>query len=197
MAKPRKSKKTEKKKTKDWYAVLAPQAFDSKELGEVVTTDEAKLANRIIPSSLMDVTGKMSQANMYTTLNFRIKEIKGKTAYTELIGHKLSPGYIRTLVRRRRTVLHTVKDIQTSDDRMVRIKLISVTKDRISETMKKNLRVVIDEELTEASGKHGYYELMQEIIFGKLASKVFNRLKQITPMSRVEFRKTELKENLE
>jgi len=197
MAKPRKSKKTEKKKVKDWYTVLAPQAFDSKELGEVVTTDEAKLANRIIPSSLMDVTGKMSQANMYTTLNFRIKDIKGKTAYTELIGHKLSPGYIRTLVRRRRTVLHTVKDIQTNDDRMVRVKLISVTKDRISETMKKNLREVIEGELTEASGKYGYYELMQEIIYGKLASKVFNRLKQITPMNRVEFRKTELKESLE
>jgi len=197
MAKPRKSKKTEKKKVKDWYTVLAPQAFDSKELGEVVTSDEAKLANRIIPTSLMDITGKMSQANMYTTLNFRIKDIKGKTAYTELIGHRLSPGYIRTLVRRRRTVLHTVKDIPTTDERTVRVKLISVTKDRISETMKKNLREVINEELQEASGKYGYYELMNEVIYGKLASKVFNRLRQITPMNRVEFRKTELKENLE
>ena len=195
MAKPRKSKKTEKKKAKDWYTVLAPQTFDSKELGEVVTSDEAKLANRIVPVSLMDLTGRMSQANMYTTLNFRIKDIKGKTAYTELIGHKLSPGYIRTLVRRRRTVLHTVKDLPTNDERTVRLKLISVTKDRISETMRKNLRDAIDAELTEASGKYGYYELMQEIIYGKLASKVFNRLKQITPMNRVEFRKTELKEN--
>jgi len=197
MAKPRKSKKTEKKKVKDWYTVLAPQAFDSKELGEVVTSDEAKLANRIIPTSLMDITGKMSQANMYTTLNFRIKDIKGRTAYTELIGHRLSPGYIRTLVRRRRTVLHTVKDIPTTDERTVRVKLISVTKDRISETMKKNLREVINEELQEAAGKYGYYELMNEVIYGKLASKVFNRLRQITPMNRVEFRKTELKENLE
>ena len=197
MSKPRKSKKTEKKKAKDWYTVLAPQAFDSKQLGEVVTSDEAKLANRIVPISLMDVTGKMSQANMYTTLNFRIKEIKGKTAYTELIGHRLSPGYIRTLVRRRRTVLHTVKDIPTTDDRVVRVKLISVTKDRISETMKKNIREIIDAELAEAAGKYAYYDLMQEIINGRLASKVFNRLRQVTPMNRVEFRKTELKERVE
>ena len=197
MAKPRKSKKTEKKKSKEWYAVLAPQAFDSKEIGEVVTADEATLANRVIPISLMDLTGRMSQINVYTTLSFRIKEVKGKTAYTELIGHRLSPGYIRTLVRRRRTVLHTVKDLSTSDDRMVRVKLISVTRDRISETMRKNLRVAIEEELQEARGKYNYYELMQEIIHGRLSSRVFNRLKQITPMSRVEFRKTELKESFE
>jgi small subunit ribosomal protein S3Ae len=198
MAKPKKSRKTaEKKKAKDWYIVLAPQAFDSKQLGEVVTSDEAKLINRIVPVSLMDITGKMSQANIYTTLEFRIKEIKGKTAYTELIGHRLAPGYIRTLVRRRRTVLHTVRDLPTNDDHMVRVKLISVTRDRISETMKKNLRVVIETELSESAGKYGYYELMQEILHGRLSSKLYGKLKQITPMSKVEFRKTELKEFLE
>ncbi len=133
---------------------------------------------------------------MYTTLNFRITDVKGKTAYTELIGHQLSPGYIRTLVRRRRTVLHTVKDIATQDDRTVRLKMISVTKDRISETMRKNIRVAIDAELQDASGKFGYYELMNEVINGRLSTKVFNRLRQITPMNRVEFRKTELKETL-
>ncbi len=198
MAKPRKSRKTsEKKKAKDWYTVLAPQAFDSKELGEVITSDEAKLINRIVPVSLMDLTGRMSQANIYTTLEFRIKEIKGKTAYTELIGHRLSPGYIRTLVRRRRTVLHTVRDLPTNDDRTVRVKLISVTRSRISETMKKNLREVIEKELSEAAGKYGYYELMHEILNGRLSSKVYGKLKQITPISKVEFRKTELKETLE
>jgi ribosomal protein S3AE len=197
MAKPKKSRKTsEKKKAKEWYAVLAPSEFDSKELGSVTTSDEALLNNRIIKVSLMDLTGKMSQANMYTTLNFRIKEIKGKTAYTELIGHQLSPGYIRTLVRRRRTVLHTVKDLPTQDERTVRLKMISVTKDRISETMRKNIRVAIDAELSEASGKFNYYELMSEVINGRLSMKVFNRLRQITPMNRVEFRKTELQESL-
>ncbi|MBD3397601.1 hypothetical protein GF412_00505 [Candidatus Micrarchaeota archaeon] len=198
MAKPRKSRKTsEKKKAKEWYTVLAPQAFDSKELGEAIASDEGKLVNRVVPVSLMDITGKMSQANIYTTLDFRIKDIKGKTAYTELIGHRLSPSYIRTLVRRRRTVLHTVRDLPTTDDRTVRIKLITVTRERISETMKKNLREAIEKELSEAAGKYGYYELMQEIIYGRLSSKVFNRLRQITPMSKVEFRKTELKEALE
>jgi ribosomal protein S3AE len=195
MVKPKRSRKTsDKKKAKEWYAVVAPSEFDSKELGSVTTSDEALLQNRIIRVSLMDLTGRMSQANMYTTLNFRIKEIKGKTAYTELIGHQLSPGYIRTLVRRRRTVLHTIRDLPTQDERTVRLKMISVTKDRISDTMRKNIRAAIEAELAEASGKFNYYELMNEVINGKLSTRVFNRLRQITPMNRVEFRKSELHE---
>ncbi len=198
MAKPkRKSRRTEKKKSKEWYTVVAPQEFDSKELGEVLATDEGKVMHRIIPVSLRDMTGKMSQANIYTTLNFRIKDVKGKTAYTELIGHNLSPGYIRTLVRRRRTILHTIRDLPTSDDRNVRVKLLAVTRERISETMKKNLREIIEKQLSEASGEYDYYSLMQEIIHGRLASRIFNQLRQVTPMSRVEFRRTELHEDLE
>ena len=180
MAKPKKSKKADKKKSKDWYTVIAPQAFDSKELGHVVASDEDKLANRIIPLSLVDLTGRMSQANVYTTLNFRVKEIKGKNVYTELIGHHLAPGYIRTLVRRRRTVLHTVKDLSTNDDHIVRVKLISVTKDRISETMKKNLRVAIEAELSEASGKYGYYELPENLTLSEEIGGALEMYKEIT-----------------
>ncbi|MEM4272538.1 MAG: hypothetical protein QXH30_03020 [Candidatus Bilamarchaeaceae archaeon] len=196
-AKPKSKRTTEKKKAKGWYKVIAPPAFDSREIGEVVCAEEPTLPNRVISVSLMDISGKMSQANIYTSLRFRIKEIKGANAYTELIGHELAPGYIRTLVRRRKTVLHTVKDIPTKDDKTVRVKLISVTRDRVSETMRKNLRVAIEKEIAEASSGVGYYELMQDIIFGKLSTRVFNRLKQIAPMSRVEFRKTELKEQFE
>jgi ribosomal protein S3AE len=193
-----KSKRTmEKKKAKVWYKVIAPPAFDSREIGEVVCVEEPTLMNRIISVSLMDISGKMSQANIYTSLKFRIKEIKGTNAYTELIGHELAPGYIRTLARRRKSILHTVRDIPTKDDKVVRVKLISVTRDRVSETMRKNLRVAIETELTEATANSTYYELMQDVLFGKLSTKVFNKLKQITPMSRVEFRKTELKEQFE
>src|SRR5512137_2046553 len=138
MAAPKSKKTAEKKKAKLWYKAIAPSAFDGKELGDVTCDDEETLKNRVIPISLLDLTGKMTQANVYTTLSFRISEIKGSNAYTELIGHQLSPGYIRTLVRRRRTVIHTVRDIPTKDGKTVRLKLISVTRDRVSETMRKN-----------------------------------------------------------
>lgn len=189
-----KKKASEKQKAKEWYKVLAPEKYDSRELGEVAASDPKLLVNRIIPVSLSDLTGKFSQSSLYTSLDFRVKEVKGKSAHTELIGHCLSPSYLRTFVRRRRTVLHSVLDVSTRDEKEVRLKLVAVTREKISETQRKNLRRVIEDEVRLASKEHAYYELMDELMYGRLATRVFNKAKDVTPMSRVEFRKSELKE---
>ncbi|MDD2655491.1 MAG: hypothetical protein PHQ80_02380 [Candidatus ainarchaeum sp.] len=184
-------------KHKEWYKVLAPEKYDSKELGEVVASDGKLLMNRVIPVSLGDLTGKYSQSALYTTLNFRVKEVLGKAVHTELIGHSLAPSYMRTFIRRRRTVLHSVVDVNTKDDKQVRLKLISVTRDKISETQRTNLRRAIEEEVLSASKEFSYYELMDEIMYGRFATRVFNKAKVVTPMGRIEFRKSELKETFE
>jgi small subunit ribosomal protein S3Ae len=193
----KKKKSSEKQKQKEWYKVLAPEKYDSKELGEVLAADEKMLLNRVIPVSLGDLTGKFSQSGIYTTLNFRIKEIKGKTAQTELIGHSLSPSYLRTFIRRRRAVLHSVLDISTKDEKEVRLKLVAVTREKISEVQKGNLRRAIEDEVVSASESFPYYELMDEIMYGRLATRIFNKAKEVTPMDRIEFRKSELKETFE
>ncbi len=185
-------KKTEKKKIKHWYSVIAPEAFESKELGEITGADENALINRIIPISLCDITGKFSQANLYTTLKLRVKEVKGNNAYTSLIGHELSPNYIKTLARRRRSLLSSVIDITTKDDKKVRLKIVAITREKISQTMKKNVKTALLEELMSAIKEIDYKTLMDDIIYGKMATKLFNRLKTVTPMKRVEFKKTEL-----
>ncbi len=181
-------------KHKEWYKVLAPEKYESKELGELMAADGKMLVNRVIPVSLSDLTGKFSQSGLYTTLNFRVKEVKGKAAQTELIGHALSPSYLRTFIRRRRTVLHSVLDVSTKDEKEVRLKLVAVTREKISETQRSNLRRVIEEEVKAASREFSYYDLMDELMYGRLATRVFNKAKDITPMGRVEFRKSELKE---
>jgi small subunit ribosomal protein S3Ae len=181
-------------KHKEWYKVLAPEKYDSKELGEVVASDGKLLINRIIPVSLGDLTGKYSQSALYTTLNFRVKEVLGKAVHTELIGHSLAPSYMRTFIRRRRTVLHSVVDVNTKDDKEVRLKLVSVTRDKISQTQRTNLRRAIEAEVLVAAGEFSYYELMDEIMYGRLATRVFNKAKEVTPMGRIEFRRSELKE---
>ncbi len=192
-----KKKASEKQKLKEWYKVLAPEKYESKELGEVVASDGKLLLNRVIPVSLGELTGKFSQTALYTTLDFRVKDVKGKAAHTELIGHSLSPSYLRTFIRRRRTVLHSVVDVSTKDDKALRLKLVAVTRDKISETQRKNLRHVIEDEVRAASKEFSYYDLMDELMYGRLATRVFNKAKDVTPMGRVEFRKSELKETFE
>lgn len=192
----KKAKVVDKWKSKQWYSVLAPQSFDSKEIAEIISSDEGNLKNRVVSLSLAQITGQPSQSAIFTSLKFRIGEVKGKSAYTKLIGHEISPSYIKTLARRSRSIINVVHDLKTKDDQSVRVKLLAISGSEVSQNTKKNIYNAIMEELKKMSSEHAYDQLMQEIIFGKLASKIFNRLKQITMMRRVEVRKSELKETL-
>lgn len=190
----KKAKVVDKWKSKQWYTILAPSSFDSKEIGEVVSSDEENLKNRVVSLSLAEVTGQPSQSAIFTSLKFRIGEVKGKSAYTKLIGHEISPAYIKTLSRRNRSIISVVYDIKAKDDQVLRIKMLAISGSEVSQNTKKNIYHAIMEEVKKVGAESTSDQLMQEIIFGKFASKLFNRLKQITSMRRVEVRKSEIKE---
>ncbi len=181
----------DKWKLKKWYTVLAPPMFDNKEICEVVAAEDQMLTNRIVRISLMELMSTSSQTSMFTFLRFRISGVAGNTAQTTLIGHEVSASYIKTFARRGKTILHMVVDIKTKDDVGVRIKVVGVATGKISETTKRNLRNTIVDEIKKFGPTFKYDELMQEILYGRLVSKIFNHLKQITSMKRFEIRKTE------
>lgn len=186
----------DKWKKKKWYEVLSPEMFDKKQLGEIVAEDEKYLENRIIKKSLAELgVGATSQVAMFTTLHFRVKDVKATTAETMLIGHQIEPSYIKTFARRGRTLIHQVVDEKTKDGKEVRAKIIAVTGSRVSENTKRNLRTALVEETRDAIKKSNLKEAMEDIIYGRLSAKIYNRLKQITKMRRVEVGKSEIKES--
>lgn len=189
----KKVKVVDKWKAKKWYSVKTPQLFETKEICEVVAVDEAKLVNRVVKASLMElgVSGGASQMAMFTALRFRIKEVRGTDAYTTLIGHEIANSFIRTFARRGRSLIHQVVDDKTKDNENLRLKIIAVTGARVSENTKRNLRHVIVDECKKAIAEKNFDEIIQDVIYGRVSSRMFNRLKQITKMKRVEIRKSE------
>ncbi len=177
-------------KSKTWYTVLAPQMFESKEVGQIPATEDAHLMNRIVKVSLAELTGDISQS--YVNLHFRINEVKGKTAYTKLIGHEISAGYLRTLVRRRRNVVNEVVDVESKDGVKLRLKISIFTARRVSSPVKTALRNSTRDEVLLRVKEMDFQQLAQEIIFGKLSATLFNRLKKLCPVKRIEVRKSEI-----
>ncbi|MDO8553534.1 MAG: hypothetical protein Q7S22_01900 [Candidatus Micrarchaeota archaeon] len=190
----KKGKVVDKWKLKKWYTVQAPQMFDNKEICEIVASDDKLLVNRLIKVSLMELLGSSSQTAMFTTLFFRVIDVKGNVANTKFISHQVAPSFIRTFARRGKTLLHCVIDAPTKDNESVRLKFIIVTAGKISENTKRSLRNALVEEVKKFSPEFNYDALMQEILYGRLVSKLFNRLKQITALRRIEIRKSERKE---
>ncbi len=186
-----KGRTVDKWKTKSWYTVYAPEIFEGKEIGKVPATEDKILLNRIIRIGLADITGDFSQTNI--TVRFRIDTVKGKAAQTKLIGHELSRGYLKTLVRRGRSVLNVVQDVLTKDEIPLRIKTAIFTARRTSTPAAKEIRRQVRDEVAARTKSATFQQLEQEIIFGKFSSKVFSKVKKIAPMRRVEIRKTEVR----
>lgn len=129
--------------------------------------------------------------SMFTTLLFRIKEVKGTDAHTILIGHDIAPSFIKTFARRGRSLIHQVADEKTKDNESLRLKVIAVTGASVSQNTKRNLRNALVEETKKAITEGKFDDVMQDAIYGRLSARIFNRLKQITKMRRVEVRKSE------
>jgi small subunit ribosomal protein S3Ae len=195
MAGKRKAKVMDKWKQKKWYTVVSPGIFDSKPLCEVVAIEDHQLKDRIIKTSLADLgmTGT-SQVAMFTSLKFRIGDVKGDTANTKLIGHEVAPSYIKTFARRGRSLIHQVVDVKTKDGVGIRLKVIAVTGARVSENTKRNLRELMVKEVLGNASALKFEELVTEILYGRFVSKLYTALKAITKMRRVEIRKSEIKE---
>lgn len=181
-------------KKKQWYDVLAPEAFDSKEIGQIVATEESSLLNRIIEVPLSDITGNRGQA--YTKLSFRIIDVAGKTAKTKLVGHEVSRDYLRTLVRRRKSIIDAVFDSQTKDGFAVRVKLRGFVATKIGMDKKAEVRRAMVDACIKKVTSTNYNELEKDIIFGNVSRDMFAAIKKIIPTKKVEIRKVELVENI-
>ncbi len=188
-----KQKTVDKWKTKAWYSVMAPEMFESKQIGEIPADDDSKLKNRLISVSLAELTGDMTHT--YTNLHFRVSEIKGRSAFTKLVGHELSASYLRSLVRRKRDVINDVMDVQTSDGVGVRVKVSIYSARKTSGAARSAVRRAMREEVSARAKEMDFSTFEQEIVFGKFSSRIYKAIKKVIPVKRIEVRKTEVRES--
>ncbi|MFH0927834.1 MAG: hypothetical protein V1822_04615 [Candidatus Micrarchaeota archaeon] len=191
----RKARVTDKWKLKSWYTIKAPEIFEGKELGQLASSEEENLKNRKIRIGLGEITGSFTSSTAFTSIILRVDSVSAKQVSTKYIGHELAPSYLKTLLRRRRSIIYNVDDVKTSDGHAVRIKSVAVSAFKISEALRKDLRAAISKSIKELAGELTLNTLAQEMIFGKFSAKVFGKVKNITPMRRLEIRKSELAES--
>jgi len=186
--------RADKFKLKSWYSVLAPKMFDEKKIGDVLGIDDASVMNRILNINLSELSGEMQHG--YTKVNFRVNEIKGKTAYTNFIGHELIRSYIKTLARRGMSLVDNVIVVTTKDNVNISVKTAIITSNKISRAMRTNLRHATEEVILEHAKKHDFETFMQEVLYKKISTDIYKKNKEFVPIKRVEIIKTEVQENL-
>jgi len=190
-----KKKVMDKWKAKKWYTIMAPETFDKKEIGSLLSDEDWKLINRKIRISLGELTQDFSQ--MQNFIIFRIVKIQGTTAFTEVTGQELSKTYLKTLVRRRTDVIDMVIDSKTNDGVNVRIKAVAYSQLKLTGPTKTDIRNRMASIIKSSAENMPFSQLIQEIVFGKFSVRIFGAIKKIGPIRRVEIRKTEVKNVVE
>ncbi|MCX8163584.1 MAG: hypothetical protein N3D10_03470 [Candidatus Micrarchaeota archaeon] len=193
MAKASKSKSTKSNwKEKSWYTVKAPEIFEFKEVGQIVSSDPENIKNRVIKTNLSSLSSTSFPAALFINVKLRVTDVSSNVANTIFIGHEYLSSYIKSLIKRRRSLIQNVVDLTTADNKKIRLKTICITQFKVSESKKKDIRKIITKKLQEFASSSNFDVFCQEMLFGKLAIKVFNAAKLIAPIKRFEIKKSEL-----
>jgi len=180
----------DKWKAKNWYNILAPPSFDNITIADTLSDNPNKLINRVTEVSLQDLTNDFRKSHI--KLFFKINKIEDNNALTQFIGHELTSDYLRRMIRRKRSKIDGVYDVNTRDGASIRVKPFATTDKRIQNSQKKIVRDTMKQTIYDQAKISTLSEFIQFIIDGKLGSEVYKKCKKLYPVKRVEVNKTEV-----
>ncbi len=179
----------DKWRAKKKFEAVAPEIFDSMPIGPIFAADAEKLPGRTIETTL----SKLANSNQHhIKVLLEVIGNDGFTAKTAVKSVELSRAYISSQTNPGSDTVENVFSVETKDGRKTRFKTIMFTRGKTHTRQRKALRELARETIEKAAEKADYGRLVQEVVFGKLGSLVFNKGKSITPLGRVEIRKLEL-----
>ena len=180
----------DKWKRKKWYKIVAPAEFNKAELGETIVEKPKNLMGRTIRANLGDLSSQKTKRHI--TVSFQIDNVEGQQASTTIVGHEINPSFMIRLTRRRTSKMEVVQTIETSGDKKLRIKTVALSMRKLAAKQETVIRNQIREEVEKNCSKRNYEQLMQELVFGSLAAKLFKHIKKIAPIKRLEIVKSQL-----
>ena len=180
----------DKWKSKIWYNILAPASFDNITIADTLSDNPNKLLNRVTEVSLQDLTNDFRKSHI--KLFFKIDKIEDTNALTHFIGHELTSDYLRRMIRRKRSKIDGVYDVNTRDGATIRVKPFATTDKRIQNSQRKVVRDTMKQTIYNQAKNSTLSEFIQFIIDGKLGSEVYKKCKKLYPVKRVEVNKTQV-----
>lgn len=180
----------DKWKMKNWFTVRAPKIFNDAPVGEMPANDEKAVLGRNVTVSLDYLTKNPSHA--YTNVVLKITEVKGDAAQTKLVRIELLQSYLRSFVRRYRSVSSAVIPVTSRDGASAVIKLIVVTRARTTHSRIMGVRKEMSDFTKSYFSGNEIDGIISAIIAGKFQAELGAHLDHITDLNKVEVRKLEL-----
>lgn len=177
-------------KAKNWYTILAPSLFNNVPVAETLSESPDNLIGRTTEVSLQDITNDFRKSHI--KLLFTVDRIEQNTAHTQLKGHLLTSDYLRRMIRRRKSRVDGVFDIETRDGALLRVKPFAIAEKRIQSSQKKLIRNVMNDVIRKEGKAKTLNSFIKDCIEGKTGSEIYKHCKIFYPVKRIEINKTEI-----
>jgi small subunit ribosomal protein S3Ae len=175
-------------KQKKTYELVAPDYFESKTLGETIASDPEKLAGRTILANVKDLTG--DRTKQHIGLVFEVSDVSGSKAHTRFKEFIVSSAYMKSRVRKGIKKIDYIGDLALADKK-VRVKIIVAARDTATMENKKEIRSIIKNTL-DSHANDPIDKFVQAIVFGKVGTDIYHKIKKITSISRVEIQQVKI-----
>ncbi|MDO8647460.1 MAG: hypothetical protein Q7R70_03520 [Candidatus Diapherotrites archaeon] len=178
------AKTVDKWKKKKWFKIFAPPLFDKREIGETPAEKPENVMGRTVKANVRALTGQIKKAHV--DLIFKIMDVQGLNASTEISGMIVKPETLRRVVRRRNSKIDVVLDSRTKDNKKARIKATVVCLKKIERIKETAIRKKLLEELSKMAVSKNFEDLISDAIFGNSLNSLFASVKTIAGIKRIE-----------
>ncbi len=187
MVKPKKGKK-------QWFKIVAPEIFNSVELGETPAYTPEQTIGRTLELNMPFINGDFSKNHVF--IEFQIYDVKGGTCYTKIKGYRLMEEYVRSLVRRRTSKVEAIRDVEFKDGKKARVKVVVITQHRAKYNQRKAIRKKVWEWVEKKAKEYEFEKFVLDLINGTIQNSLKSEVHKIFPVKFLEFRKVELLEKI-
>jgi small subunit ribosomal protein S3Ae len=177
-------------KAKNWYQILSPSLFNFVPVAETLAENPESLIGRVSEVSLQDLTNDFRKSHI--KLLFSVDRVEQNTAHTQLKGSQLTSDYLRRMIRRRKSRVDGVFNVETRDGALLRVKPFAIAEKRIQSSQKKLIRNVMKEVITKEGKAKTLNAFVRDCIDGKIGSEIYKNCKVYYPVKRIEINKTEI-----
>jgi small subunit ribosomal protein S3Ae len=177
-------------KAKNWYTVLAPSLFNNVPVAETLAEAPESLIGRVTEVSLQDLTNDFRKSHI--KIRFTVDKVDQNTAHSQLKGTLLTSDYLRRMIRRRKSRVDGVFDVETRDGALLRVKPFAIAEKRIQSSQKKLIRNVMRDVIAKEAKVKTLNSFIKDCLDGKIGSEIYKNCKIYYPVKRIEVNKTEI-----
>ncbi|MBU0615637.1 MAG: 40S ribosomal protein S3a/S1 [Nanoarchaeota archaeon] len=179
-----------KVKKKRWLPIMGPKSFGNRVLGQTYVFDADSVKGKAISLNLMTVTNDPKKQN--TIIKFVVDEIKEGAAYASVTGITIIPASIKRLARRGKDKIDHSFVCKTSDNKIVRLKPLIITRSMTKGSALKGLVKQVELSLRSVVKKGDYSKLVDDIVSKNIQRDLKTKLNKTYPLKICEIRAMEL-----